>query len=510
MGVMPPAQSSDRPPAQASDRFDTIVIGAGPGGRGAARSLAQAGQRVAMVEAELVGGECPYWACIPSKTLLRPGEALAATERIAGVGRGAIDWPTVVAYRDYMNSGLDDSEKVAAAREAGIEVLRGRGRIAARGWVCVAGHDVAGGHDCAEHGAAGRELMAENIVIATGTSPGLPELPGLDTVPYWTNREATSLREVPSSAIVLGGGPVGIELAQMLRRFGSEEVETLVHAGARLLEREHHTIGTLLAELLGEEGISVHTEAQATSVAMSHGGSAMRHSDSATRHGGSGTPHGGSERVALTLGDGTEIEAERLILATGRRPRTRNLGLENVGVRTGERGIEVDERCRAGAGVWAIGDVTGIAPFTHVAAYQARIATAAILGESAVADYSAIPRVVFGNPEIACVGLVPGAHTDGLLLAQTDLSASDRTETYGKGLRGHLGLVADPERRIVLGAWSIGPLASEWIHQAALAVKAQIPLAVLADSVIQFPTFSELFGELVRDLHSRSVPPRGS
>jgi pyruvate/2-oxoglutarate dehydrogenase complex dihydrolipoamide dehydrogenase (E3) component len=453
------------PRAPRSDSYDAIVIGAGPGGRGAARGLASRGQRVAMIEAELVGGECPYWACIPSKTLLRPGEALAADERIAGVGRGTIDWPAVVAYRDYMNSGLNDSEKVAAARKAGIEVLRGRGRVAGPERVSV----------------GERDLQTERIVIATGTTPAIPELEGLRHIEYWTNREATSLREVPASAIVLGGGPVGIELAQMLHRFGSEV--NLIHPGPRLLEREHHSVGDLLEETLRAEGMAVRTGTGAKSV---------------------GPLGDGRDGISMTLQDGERIEAERLLIAAGRRPRVEELGLEQVGVRVGKRGIEVDERCRAAEGIWAVGDVTGIAPFTHVASYQARIATADMLGETAAVDYSAIPRVVFGDPEIACVGVVPGAG-DELLTAQADLSESDRTETYGRGLRGHLGLAADPKRGIVLGAWAVGPASGEWIHQAALAIKAQIPLAVLADSIMQFPSFSELFGTLTRELHSQSA-----
>ncbi len=449
----------------ASYSYDAIVIGAGPGGRGVCTALAQANQRVAMVECELVGGECPYWACIPSKTLLRPGEALAADTRIAGVGRGTIDWPAVVAYRDYMNSGLDDSKKVATAKEEGIEVLRGRGRIAGPGRVSV----------------DGRDLQTERIVIATGTTPAIPELEGLSDIEYWTNREATSLREVPSSAIVLGGGPVGIELAQMLERFGSRV--DLVHPGPRLLEREHRSVGDLLGKLMRTEGIAVHTGTGAESV----------------------TPtDDGEHRIAMTLEDGERIAAERLVIATGRRPRVDQLGLEQAGVQAGELGIEVDERCRAAEGIWAVGDVTGVAPFTHVASYQARIAAADMLGRPAIADYRAIPRVVFGDPEVACVGIVPD-ESAGLMIAQADLSEIDRTETYGRDLRGHLGLAADPKHRVLLGAWGVGPLASEWIHQASLAIKAQIPLAVLADSVMQFPTFSELLGTLVRDLHSRSA-----
>ncbi len=464
------------PPTQQSEHYDTIVIGAGPGGRGAAGTLAQAGQRVAMIESELVGGECPYWACIPSKTLLRPGEALAADRRVPGVGRGAIDWPAIVDYRDYMSSGLEDSGKVAAAEKLGIDVLRGHGRLEAPGRVSV----------------AGRSLAAQSIVVASGTTAAIPELPGLAEVDYWTNREATSMREVPESAIVLGGGPVGVELAQMLHRFGAHV--TLVHSGRRLLEGEHHSVGELLAELLSGEGIAVRTGAQAQALAT------------AAPHEGEGSPVRGAG-VSLALAGGEKIVAERLVIATGRRPRVADLGLQEAGVTCTERGIEIDERCRAAEGIWAIGDVTGIAPFTHVAAYQSRIAAADILGRDVLADYSAVPRVVFGDPEVACVGLVPGAHRDDLLIAQADLSASDRTETYGCGLRGHLGLVAERERAIVLGAWAIGPLASEWIHQAALAVKARIPLAVLADSIIQFPTFSELFGELARELHLQSTSP---
>jgi dihydrolipoamide dehydrogenase len=462
--------------SQQPEHYDTVVIGAGPGGRGTAGMLAQAGQRVAMIESELVGGECPYWACIPSKTLLRPGEALAADRRVAGVGRGKIVWPAVVDYRDYMNSGLDDTGKVAAAEELGIEVLRGRGRIEGSGRVCVDGRIL-----------SPRSLSAEHIVLATGTTAAIPALPGLGEIDYWTNREATSLREVPDSVIVLGGGPVGVELAQMLHRFGARV--TLVHAGERLLEREHPSIGELLAELLSAEGIAVRTAVQAVSVAKA------------------GSDAGG---VSLAFAGGEAIEAQRLVVATGRRPRLHDLGLREVGVRCNELGIEVDERCRAADGIWAVGDVTGVAPFTHVAAYQSRIAAADILGERVLADYRAIPRVVFGDPEIACVGIVPGEEGEGLLIAQAELSASDRTETYGCGLRGHLGLVAERERGIVLGAWSIGPLASEWIHQAGLAVQARIPLAVLAESIVQFPTFSELFAGLARELHTQRTTSSGA
>lgn len=437
-----------------SDSFDTVVIGAGPGGRGVAHALGDEGQRVALVEQELVGGECPYWACIPTKTLLRPAELLGETRHVAGVRGAQLDWPEVVAYRDYMNSGLDDSGKVATAERHGVEVVRGQGRLDGRRRVRV----------------GERVLETDNVVVATGTVSAIPELDGLDQVEPWTNREVTTLRSVPGSAIVLGGGPVGVELAQMMVRFGARV--SLVHRGPRLLDREHPSVGGELAELLGAEGLELHLSSQAQSV---------------TREG---------EGVRVELADGRPLSAERLILAVGRRPRTSGLGLEDVGASIVPHGVEVDEQCRAAEGVWAVGDVTGVAPFTHVASYQARVACASILGRPARADYRAVPRVVFSDPEVAAVGLTPEqAQAAGVPVTSVEASLEeiDRTETYGCDLQGHLGLLGDRERRVVVGAWAVGPLASEWIHQAVLAVKAEVPLAVLSDSVMQFPTFSEVF-----------------
>jgi pyruvate/2-oxoglutarate dehydrogenase complex dihydrolipoamide dehydrogenase (E3) component len=434
------------------EHYDAVAIGSGPGGRGAAKRLAQAGLRVAMLESELVGGECPFWACIPSKALLRPVEVVSEARHAAGLSAPQVSWSEVSQYRDYMNSGLDDAKKFAAYSEMGIDIIRGEGHITAPGTVEV----------------GERRLETERIILATGSLAAIPEIEGLSEIEYWTNREGTSFHEVPSSTIVLGGGPVGVELGQVLSRYGSDV--TIVEAADQLLAREHPKVGEMLAEQLEGEGIMVRTGVKAERVRSRSGG------------------------THLTLSDGRTHEGERLLVATGRRPRVEGLGLENVGVHFDQSGITIDHRCRAAPGVWAIGDVTGVAPFTHVAAYQARVAVADIQGREVRADYRAIPRVVFSEPEVAAVGLTPREADDaGLNTAEVvvGLDEVDRTETYGKDLKGRLGLLADTGRQVLVGAWAVGPLASEWIHTAVMAIKAEVPLAVLKDTVIQFPTFSE-------------------
>ena len=444
-----------------SESFDAVVIGAGPGGRGVAKRLVGAGLSVAMVEAELVGGECPFWACIPTKALLRPVEAVGEAGHVAGIEARVADLDAVLEYRDYMNSGLEDDAKAKAFADRGIEIVRGRARIDGPGRVRV----------------GGRELTTERTVIATGTTATVPLIDGLADADPWTNREATAMPAVPESAVVLGGGPVGIELGQMLARFGART--TIVEAGERLLAREDPEVSALLADVLGEDGIDLRIGSAAERVERSADG------------------------VTVTLDSGDEVHAERVVVAVGRTPRTDDIGLETVGIEPGEQGIEIDERCRAADGVWAVGDVTGIAMFTHLAAYQSRIVAADILGDPRPADYRAIPRVVFCDPEVAGVGLTRAqADEQGLRTESTtvDLAQADRTETYGRDLVGTFGVVADTEREVLVGAWAVGPLASEWIHQPALAIKAQVPLAVLRDSVSQFPTFSELMLTAVEQL----------
>jgi pyruvate/2-oxoglutarate dehydrogenase complex dihydrolipoamide dehydrogenase (E3) component len=446
-----------------SERFDTIIIGAGPGGEVALNTLAKEGARIALLEQELIGGECSNWGCIPSKTLLRPTELKGKSMRAAGVMTPALEWPQLSAYRDYIVSNHDDTKKVARYEERGITVLKERGRISGAGRV----------------EANGRVLEGEAIIVATGAEAIVPPIPGLVESGYWTNREATELTEIPESAVVIGGGAVGIELAQFLARFGSKV--TLVQGAERLADREAAEIGDALAEILEEDGVDLRLAVHAESVRLE-----------------------GTRRI-VSLDDCGEAAGEALIVATGRRPRTSDLGLETVGIEPTRRGIEIDERCRAAEGVWAIGDVTGIAAFTHVAKYQGRIAAMDILGHPAKADYRAVPRVTFTDPEVAAVGITTeeearaqGIDAAGIVL---DLPTSiARPYTFQETPRGVFGIVADLERDQLVGAWAVAPLASEWIHQAVLAIRAEIPIPVLKDTIAQFPSFSEAFGTALRAL----------
>ena len=439
-----------------------IVIGAGPAGEVAVGALARAGLRVALVERELIGGECGYWACMPTKTLLRPPEARSESQRATGVSTPKLDWPKIAAYRDWMIRNLDDSKQVIRYEEQGITVVKAPGRLAGRGRVEV----------------DGRLIESERVVVATGSDPFIPPIEGLAEAGYWTNREATTLKEIPESAVVLGGGPVGIELAQILARFGAKV--TIVQAPERLINREDPRVGALMRTYLEEEGIALRLGRQAKRVRLERG-----------------------KRI-VTLDDEEELRGEALVVASGRRPRTEGIGLETVATEAGSRGIPVDERCRASDEVWAIGDVTGISLFTHVGKYQARIATADILGEEGRADYRAVPRVVFSDPEIAAVGLTEAqARAKGIdaVAATIDLpSAIARPYTYEEEPRGTLGLVADRERQVLVGAWAVAPLASEWIRYAVLAIRAGVPLKVLRDTIAQFPTYMEGYLSALRAL----------
>ena len=448
-----------------SDRYDAVVIGAGPAGRGAAGQLADAGLRVAACERELVGGECPYWACIPSKALLRPPEARAEARRAAGLGEPDQRFADIAAYRDELVRHLDDSAPAEALEKKGVDLFRGVGRIAGPGRVEV----------------GDRTLETERILIACGTVSNIPPIDGLEQAGYWTNREATTLTRVPESVVVLGAGPVGVELSQVLHRFGAEV--TLLEGSEHLLAREDPRVGELIVEALRQDGIDVRTATRAVSVVCSEDG-----------------------RRTVALDGGGEVSAAELLVAIGRRPRTDELGLDAVGIEPGDGGeVVVDERCRAGEGVWAIGDVTATLPFTHVASYQARVACADILGREARADYAAVPRVVFSDPEIAAVGLSAAAARDrGIDVVTSRLDLVDsiaRPITYEQDPRGQeLEIVADRERGVLVGAWAVAPLAGEWIHQAAMAIKLRAPLETLGDTVSQFPTYAEGFTEAVRAL----------
>ena len=450
-----------------SDRYDVVILGAGPAGEVALNTLLKAGKRVALIEQEVIGGECSNWGCIPTKTLLRPTELQGKSERAAGIHTPALDFPRLSAYRDYMVSSHDDSGRVARYGERGVTVFKEPGRIAGPGRVAV----------------DGRVLETGAIIVATGAEAVVPPIPGLVEAGFWTNREATDLTEIPESAVVIGGGAVGCELAQFLARFGSRV--TVVQGPPRLADREEPQIGEALGAILEGDGVELRLGVHATGVRLEDG-----------------------ERV-VSMDDGTEARGAVVIIGTGRRPRTREIGLETVGIEPGKRGIAVDDRCRAGDGVWAVGDVTGIAQFTHVAKYQARIAAMDILGMDVKADYRAVPRVIFVDPELAAVGMTESEARDAgidVVSATIDLPTSiARPYTFQEHPTGTFSVIVDARRQVLIGAWAIAPLASEWIHTAVLAIRAEIPVEVLKDTIAQFPTYSEAFGAALRALPTEIV-----
>ncbi|MGH3019387.1 MAG: dihydrolipoyl dehydrogenase family protein [Gaiellaceae bacterium] len=437
-----------------------VVLGAGATGEAfvaALRRLAPEAE-VVVVENELVGGECSYWACIPSKTLLRPLEVLARARLAPGAAEAvsAVDAERVFRWRDEI-AEKDDTSQADWLGKQGAELVRGTGVVAEPGLVRV----------------DGRELPYDHLVVATGSLPVAPPVEGLAEANHWGSREATSASAVPESVAVVGGGAVGCELAQLYSRLGARV--TLVQNGPHLLPRNDPEAGEILAEAFRDEGIELRLGAKAARV-----------------------EGGGDSHFRLELEGEAPVEAERLLVATGRKPRVEGYGFEQLDVTIEKKGIVVDERLRAGDGVWAAGDVTGVALFTHVGKYQGRIAAANVAGRAVRADYRAIPAAIFTDPQVASVGDTSGKDA---VTSSWRIESVSRTGTFQRPKRpGILKLYADPGRRVLVGATAVGPEAGEWIGQLTLAVRAQVAVDVLRDTIQPFPTFSEAVYFAARDL----------
>jgi pyruvate/2-oxoglutarate dehydrogenase complex dihydrolipoamide dehydrogenase (E3) component len=461
--------------------YDVIVIGAGPAGENAADYAVKHGLSAAIVEAELVGGECSYWGCMPSKALLRPTEALAAVQRIpaaAAAVTGDVDVAGVLRNRDAFASDWDDQGQVDWLEGAGVTLVRGHGRLAGARTVEVTTTD----------GTVTTLTAERGVVVATGTRASAPPIDGLADVRTWGNREVVAIDTVPSRLLVLGGGVIGAEMAQAVARLGADEV-TIIEAAPRMIATEEPFVGEELQTALEHEGITVHVDARAVRV---------------ERDGDDG-------EVTVTLEDGRALTGDELLVAVGRRALTDDLGLDTVGVEPGRGGyVEVDDHLRVAGHDWlyVVGDANGRALLTHQGKYQARLVGDALAGIDvgpAWADERAVPRVVYTDPQIAAVGLTEsGARDAGLdpLVVSYDIGATAGGALNGKGTSGTAQLVIDRDRRVIVGATFVGPGVGEMLHAATIAVVGEVTVERLWHAVPPFPTMSEVWLRLLEEVRA--------
>lgn len=454
--------------------FDVVVLGAGSAGELIATTLSRAGKTVALIEKLRVGGECAYVSCMPSKAMLRSAQVRALAK--AAVNLGATSSALVldeeitafhgaVARRDRIAEYRDDSAASEGAIRDGVAIFRGKGVFAGPNSLCI-------NQD---------ELGWNDLVIATGSVPVIPKIEGLESINAWTSEDALSAGVRPESVLIVGGGPVGCELAQIFARFGTDT--TLVQFSSQLADHEQADVAIRLSQNLQEDGVVVLLETEVVKVELSADG-----------------------KTSVQLSNGSNVIVERVIIAAGRHPDTTDLGLDKLGIEIDKEGaVQVDKHCRVVGQdhIWAAGDVTGIAPFTHTANYQGRIVSSNLMGIEKIANYSAIPRAIYTDPPLASVGINADLENrEGFIISKMELSEVSRATTDGSS-GGLLVLTADPLRGVLVGASAIGPHADEWMAEASLAIRAEIQISLWCDLVHAFPTYGEAFERPLRELASQ-------